>query len=338
MIKFVSIFLVAFISSYFLKMKKGLFQNWRNKIKNIKRTLFEDALKQLYNQTYKGKDCTLETLAQSLNLPIEKTQKLVDQLVSSGMVICKNDRLELTDAGEKYALRVIRIHRLWERYLADETGIDAIEWHKQAEFMEHKFNDTEIEALAASLGHPSYDPHGDPIPTVDGELPPQQGVPMNHLKENEVGLIVHIEDEPPEIYKQLIAQNLHPKMQIKIIKKTPDRLYFLANGKEQILSTAYAKNITTIPLKNALKSKTAYQTLASLQIGEKGKVIGISKACRRQQRHRLMDLGVVPGTIITAEMESPGGDPVAYKIRGATIALRKEHARMIYIQPVKEVK
>jgi DtxR family Mn-dependent transcriptional regulator len=66
-------------------------------------------------------------------------------------------------------------------------------------------------------------------------------------------------------------------------------------------------------------------------VGDKGIVLGISKRCRGQQRRRLMDLGIVPGTEIEAEMKSIGGDPVAYKIRGASIALRKTQADEIHL-------
>jgi DtxR family Mn-dependent transcriptional regulator len=77
--------------------------------------------------------------------------------------------------------------------------------------------------------------------------------------------------------------------------------------------------------------KGKFKSLSSLSVGEKGTVLGISKRCRGQQRRRLMDLGVVPGTEIEAEMKSIGGDPVAYRIRGASIALRKNQADKIYL-------
>ncbi|MEJ5261089.1 MAG: FeoA family protein [Ignavibacterium sp.] len=74
--------------------------------------------------------------------------------------------------------------------------------------------------------------------------------------------------------------------------------------------------------------------LSSLKVGEKGIVLGIAKSLRGQQRRRLMDLGIVPGTEIEAELASITGDPVAYRVRGTTIALRKEQADKIYL--VKE--
>jgi DtxR family Mn-dependent transcriptional regulator len=78
-------------------------------------------------------------------------------------------------------------------------------------------------------------------------------------------------------------------------------------------------------------------TLSSLKHGEKAEVSHIDRSCRGTQRRRLMDLGVVPGTVITMEMTSAGGDPRAYNIRGALIALRKEQADLINIKPMSGV-
>ncbi len=77
----------------------------------------------------------------------------------------------LTDQGREYALHIVRTHRLLERYLADRTGVLPEDWHGEAERREHKLSPEDRESLAARLGHPLYDPHGDPIPTAAGELP-----------------------------------------------------------------------------------------------------------------------------------------------------------------------
>ena len=74
--------------------------------------------------------------------------------------------------------------------------------------------------------------------------------------------------------------------------------------------------------------------LVDLRQGESGRVLDISQECRGLERRRLLDLGVLPGTVITAEMRSPSGDPTAYRIRDAVIGLRAEQARMINIAPI----
>jgi DtxR family Mn-dependent transcriptional regulator len=147
----------------------------------------------------------------------------------------------------------------------------------------------------------------------------------------EFARIIHIEDEPHAIYSQLVAAGLYPGMQVRMIELSKDRIKFLANGEEVVLAPLFAKNVTILPIRAESTIKGKFKSLSALSVGEKGIVLGISKRCRGQQRRRLMDLGIVPGTEIEAEIKSIGGDPVAYKIRGASIALRKTQADKIYL-------
>jgi DtxR family Mn-dependent transcriptional regulator len=193
-------------------------------------------------------------------------------------------------------------------------------------------SEDEANALAAQIGNPNFDPHGDPIPTASGELPPLRGRPLTDLSEGEMAGIIHVEDEPPTVYSQLVAQGLHPGMQVQMLEASRERIVFSADGDEKVLAPVFAANITVIPLAFQKQIGQPFQTLASLSPDEKGIVVGISKACRGQQRRRLMDLGITPGTEISMEMVSAGGDPIAYQIRGATIALRKDQAGLIHIR------
>ena len=86
----------------------------------------------------------------------------------------------------------------------------------------------------------------------------------------------------------------------------------------------------------AAVAEPAGEPLHALKPGEKGAVVRISPRCRGSERRRLMDLGLLPGTIVEAELVSPGGDPTAYRVRGAVIALRKEQAQFIHITRTTE--
>jgi DtxR family Mn-dependent transcriptional regulator len=122
-----------------------------------------------------------------------------------------------------------------------------------------------------------------------------------------------------------------------MLESSKERVKFTANGEECLLAPLFAKNITVAPIKFEKAIEGKFKTLSSLKTGEKGNVLGISKALRGQQRRRLMDLGVVPGTEIAAEMKSAFGDPTAYRIKGASIALRKKIADRIYLVKEKEL-
>ncbi|MCU0415523.1 MAG: metal-dependent transcriptional regulator, partial [Ignavibacteriaceae bacterium] len=213
----------------------------------------------------------------------------------------------------------------------DETGVDELQWHHSAEEAEHRLTEADADALAAQIGNPVFDPHGDPIPSSSGDLPDKSGKPLTDLKFGEFASIIHIEDEPDAIYQQLVAEGLYPGMQVRMMESTKERVRFAANGEECLLAPLFAKNITVSSIKFEKTVEGKFKNLSSLRIGEKGTVLGISKAMRGQQRRRLMDLGVVPGTEIVAEMKGAFGDPTAYRIKGASIALRKKLADRIYL-------
>jgi len=328
---------VLFIAGYLFWPEKGFFAKRKKYKWKIIRVLVEDALKHLHDCEYKKINCTINSVAGTLNISGDQAARLIARLESLGLILTKADNLQLTSEGRSYALRIIRIHRLWERYLADETGIEEVLWHSKAEELEHNITFEEANTLAAHLSNPIYDPHGDPIPSASGELPYLNGKPMTLMENGEWGQIVHIEDEPPAIYAQLAAQNLHRGVNVRMIDITKERIRFAANGEECILAPLFANSVTVAPVPEREKNISEFKRLSSLKMGEKAEVVGLSKACRGQQRRRLMDLGVVPGTIIKAKMRSPSGDPVAYEIKDAAIALRKEQADKIYIKEYKNL-
>lgn len=316
--------------------ESGQFWRWRRGLRNTERILIEDALKHLYDREYKELICTLESISGVLSISGDQAAELMVRLGGLGLVRSESNGFKLTSEGRSYALRMIRIHRLWERYLADETGVAETEWHSHAEKLEHTVTDQEAEELAATVGHPSYDPHGDPIPTRSGILPPKRGMSLIDLEEGKIAQIIHIEDEPRAIYAQLCAEGLHPGMRVQMLGKDSERVSFIADGEEIVLAPIVAGNITVLQISTEVKMEGPFESLASLKIGEKAEVVGISKACRGPQRRRLMDLGIIPGTTVSAEMRSAGGDPTAYNIREASIALRKQHAELIHIKRLQE--
>ena len=326
----VGFIIILFLTWVYLP-RKGLLARWKRSKKNTHRVLIEDSLKHLYNCEYNGINCTLNSVAGNVSISADEAAKVVKKLEELELITSHESGISLTPEGRAYALRIIRTHRLWEKYLADETSVGEEDWHIAAEEIEHNITPAQADALAAQIGNPVFDPHGDPIPSAKGDLPVKKGNVLNTLKTGEFARIIHIEDEPNAIYSQLVAAGLYPGMQVKMIESSKDRINFLANGEEVVLAPLFAKNVTIVPIKDETTVKGKFKSLSSLSVGERGTVLGISKRCRGQQRRRLMDLGVVPGTEIEAEMKSIGGDPVAYRIRGASIALRKNQADKIYL-------
>lgn len=297
-----------------------------------RRRHIEDALKHVYHCETQHISCTIESMAGSLNMNADRTALLLRRLKELSLISMGDKGVELSERGRSYALAVIRTHRLWELYLATETGVRESEWHRRAEVAEHKLSEGDVDQLAKQMCYPRYDPHGAPIPTRDGELPPMEAVPLTCLRPGHCARIVNIEDEPRTIFSQIAALDIYQGMEVRIVENTAEKLVLFTGMEEVMLSPLIADRIYVNTLPGKDMPIISKHTLAELNIGQQGVVTGISRAIRGQQRRRLMDIGVIPGTRITSQMRSPGGDPTAYVIRGATIALRADQARYVYIE------
>jgi DtxR family Mn-dependent transcriptional regulator len=299
---------------------------------NNRRIFLEDALKYLYDCEYKKLQCSEADISRNLKISAHTCTELLERLQRMNLVTKVDGRYCLTDTGKSYSLRIIRVHRIWESYLADETGLKQTEWHTTADHLEHLTSDDAADQLAADIGNPAFDPHGDPIPSSAGDLPEFQGVPLNKLKKGEHAHIVHLEDEPDYVYSQLVALGLYPGMGIYVLDVEKNRISFAADGEECVLTPLFASSITVKTDSGKQVSMQVPEKLSDLKIGESAEIAGISPNCRGQERRRLMDLGVVPGSKISALLKSASGDPVGYRIMDTTIGIRKSQSDMIFIR------
>jgi DtxR family Mn-dependent transcriptional regulator len=312
----------------------GLVARFQRAARHTERVLLEDALKHVYTCESIGRPGTLESVAGQLEISTGKAADLLSRLAELGLVRSEESGPRLTEVGRDSALRLVRTHRLWERYLADRTGVPASEWHAEAEAKEHTLTPAETEALAARLGHPAWDPHGDPIPTTDGELPDVQRLTLAGVEPGRTVEIVHLEDEPREIFDALLSDGLGLGARVDVVERSDHRVLVRARGREWPLSGEVARNVSVRVLPADVSSDQPMQTLVDLERGEAGRVVDISPACQGSQRRRLLDMGIVPGTEIEPELVSAAGDPVAYRIRGALVALRREQAAWIRVERI----
>ncbi len=324
-------FVLLLVSGVILWPGRGIGARLRRLARLTERVRMEDVLKQLYKLEYDKLPATAESVAGGVQISRQQAIRLLQRLEERHLVTAGAATFELTEPGRAQALHIVRTHRLWERFLADRTGTPPEDWHPQAEAREHLMSVAETEDLAAALGHPVYDPHGDPIPTPAGEMPSRTGVPLSALAPGERGLIIHLEDEPGEIYREIVALGLGLMTPLERLEGEAGRVRFRIGGEHHDVSSSVARNITVEASENEVSDRRWKRTLADVPPGDSATVAAISPLCRGPARRRLLDLGVVPGTVIHARMRSAGGDPVAYDIRGALIALRREQAAHIRV-------
>ncbi|MCB9639735.1 MAG: FeoA domain-containing protein [Myxococcales bacterium] len=316
--------------------KVGLLARWQQAQLFTQRVRVEDTLKAILHMQSDGMPVTLEGLAGSLQVSTNEITTLIEEMQQKKLVSWVENHYQLTPAGHELAIHIVRAHRLWERHLADRTGYDVSEWHSRAEKMEHHLSPEEVVALERKLGYPSHDPHGDPIPFSGGTLQALPGHPLTQAQAETDYQIVHIEDEPEAIYKRLLRANLFPSMRIHVQEVSPEGVRICVGGEEMSFSPLEAANLSVLPVpsdeaKAGIPSEQ-WERLSALKAGERATLLKLGSAIRGLERRRLMDFGLVPGTLLEVELQSPSGDPTAYRVRGKLIALREAQTQQIFIQ------
>ena len=129
--------------------------------------------------------------------------------------------VQLTAAGERIALEVIRHHRLLELYLVEALGYSWDEVHEEAEKLEHHISEKLEARIAAHLGHPSADPHGDPIPTLEGDLPECTDLFLADLRVDDRARIVRMRDQSTDRLRYLADLGLVPGATILVVASAP---------------------------------------------------------------------------------------------------------------------
>jgi DtxR family Mn-dependent transcriptional regulator len=320
--------LAAFVTAT-LWPRRGLFARWYQARRQAERMLTEDALKHIHARELRGTLATAESLAGKLSVSVKRALELIAEMEEGGLVQSTGPGLRLSANGRQLALRVIRAHRLLERYLADELRMPLEEIHATADRREHTLTPEEVDELEAKLGYPQLDPHGDPIPTSTGSL---ESLDATALTDWPVGMpakIVHLEDEPAEALAQIVAAGLALDMHIEVFESSEQRLVVWDGASERVLAPVVASNVFVSELPHPVRPPVK---LSSLEPGEAGRVLALR--CEGFERRRLLDLGLTPGTRVECAYPGPMGEPTAYRVRGALIALRPEQGDRIEIEPV----
>ena len=167
----------------------------------------EDYVKVIYAHTeWQSEHITTGALAARLGLAASSVTEMVKKLVAQGLVVHEPyGAIELTREGTGLALRMLRRHRLIETWLVSQFGYRWDEVHDEAEVLEHSMSDRLLAAIDAQLGHPTRDPHGDPIPAPDGSVTRPAAAPLTDL---DGGVVVRISDRDPLLLRRFEAEGI----------------------------------------------------------------------------------------------------------------------------------
>jgi DtxR family Mn-dependent transcriptional regulator len=183
----------------------------------------QDYAKAIYSlQERSDEAVSTSALAERLAVSPASASAMVKRLESLGLVSRQPYHgVELTPAGTRVALEVIRHHRLLELYLAEALGMTWDRVHEEAEVLEHAISPELSELIAAKLGNPTHDPHGDPIPTADGEIEHASSRPLGDLEEGESGIFVRVSDSDSEMLRWLSERGIAPGDRCEVLERQP---------------------------------------------------------------------------------------------------------------------
>lgn len=213
----------------------------------------EDYLKAVYRLrdfVGPGGQVTTQRLAEELGVTGPSVTNMVKRLHE--LRLLRHTRyhgVELTPAGEKIALEVLRHHRLLELYLAESLGYPWDEVHAEAERLEHHVSE-ELEArMDRVLGHPTRDPHGDPIPSREGQIDTLTAVPLVGLPPGESATVARVSDRDPEQLRYLGGLGLYPGATVMLTELLPfdGPLRIRVAGAEHVIGRSLAAAVRVIP-------------------------------------------------------------------------------------------
>ncbi|KAB1504046.1 metal-dependent transcriptional regulator [Corynebacterium sp. 320] len=177
----------------------------------------QDYLKKIYDLQEWGPGATLSSLAEHMGQRKSTTSEAIKRLVAQDLVEhAPYGDIQLTDQGTTMALAMIRRHRMIETYLCTELGYSLDEVHDEAEILEHAVSERFLEKISAVMGHPTRDPHGDPIPDAHGNLrtPPTLG--LREVEPGERVYIDRISDREGDLLKYLYQHGVQPGVQVEM--------------------------------------------------------------------------------------------------------------------------
>ena len=182
----------------------------------------EDYLKAIYRLTKAGGPATTSDIAQLLELSAPSVSGMVKRLSEQGLLEhVPYKGVELTRAGRQAALRMLRRHRIIETYLVERLGYTWDTVHDEAERLEHAVSDGLIDRMAAALGNPTTDPHGDPIPARDGSMQEALWTPLTELVEGERAVVRRVDTSDGERLRYLAELGMRPGADLTVLLQHP---------------------------------------------------------------------------------------------------------------------
>jgi DtxR family transcriptional regulator, Mn-dependent transcriptional regulator len=184
-------------------------------------TVAQDYLKVIWNaQEWSLEKVSTKMLAEKLGVSASTASESIRKLAEQGLVDHeKYGAVTLTESGRRAALAMVRRHRLLEAFLVTELGYGWDEVHDEAEVLEHAVSDRLVARIDAKLGHPQRDPHGDPIPGSDGQVPTPPARQLWACADGDGGTVARISDKDPEMLRYFDSIGISLDSRLRVLTR-----------------------------------------------------------------------------------------------------------------------
>lgn len=209
----------------------------------------ENYLKAIYTLSERKDsfDSSTNEIAEKINTKPPTVSDMLRKLADKKLVTYeKYKKVQLTRAGRQIAIQIIRKHRLWEVFLHDKLQFTWDKVHEVAEQLEHIHSEELISRLEKFLGHPTYDPHGDPIPTANGELTHSQRIILSDVEVGRMCNVVGVKDSSSPFLQYLQQLNIGIGTKIKVIERITfdgSMMISMKKGQQFSVSKKFAENV-----------------------------------------------------------------------------------------------
>jgi DtxR family Mn-dependent transcriptional regulator len=210
----------------------------------------EDYLKAIWMLQQQESPVSTSRIAERLGLTAAAVTAMIKRLAEQGLLRHEPYYgVRLAAQGELAALRIIRRHRVLELFLAEKLGYEWDRVHDEAERLEHAASDELIERLARLMGEPERDPHGNAIPTAQGEVDTSRYPALGDLEPGDPRRVLEVEVEEPEQLRYLGSLDLYPGAEVEVVRKSPFEgpVSLQVNGSPQVISHSLAQRIRVRP-------------------------------------------------------------------------------------------
>lgn len=205
----------------------------------------EDYLKHILKLSEFNEQVSTQSLARELEVKPASVTGMIKKLADVNLVRYKPYKgVELTESGKKIAMEILRHHRLLELYLADVLNYTWDEIHEEAERLEHVISEKFEARIAEKLGHPTHDPHGDPIPNVELKYPEDPNLfPLALLKPEQSGIIKRVTTQDSDALNLLSRLNLKIDSRLKVISTENEAVRVQIGDDRFLLPNSLARHL-----------------------------------------------------------------------------------------------